>query len=274
MVVHSKAVPTVISVLLWLLISCSLSYGLQGDIDCLKSIKDSLEDPSGYLNATWNFDNNTEGFICRFTGIECWHPDENKVLTIQLSDMGLKGKFPPGIKNCSSLTRLDLSNNELFGPIPVEISKILPYATFLNLSSNNFSGQIPANVANVTYMNVLNLDHNRLTGRIPPELGMLPRLKTFTVADNLLTGPIPNFQFSIPADSFANNPGLCGKPLDPCQSTETRAHRGMIAVAAAGGVTVATMGVVIIIIIILVIKRSGYRSALVQPYNVRKEEEG
>ncbi|GLT50206.1 hypothetical protein SLA2020_237080 [Shorea laevis] len=274
MVVHSKAVPTVISVLLWLLISCSLSYGLQGDIDCLKSIKDSLEDPFGYLNPTWNFNNNTAGFICSFTGIECWHPDENKVLNVQLSDMGLKGKFPRGIQNCSSLTGLDLSNNELFGPIPVDISIILPFATSLKLSSNNFSGDIPVNLSNVTFMNVLNLDHNRLTGRIPPELSLLSRLKTFTVADNLLTGPIPNFPYSISADSFANNPGLCGKPLDPCQSAKKSAHPGMFAVAVAGGVTVATMGVVIIVIIILAIRRSGYRSALVQPYNVRKEEEG
>ncbi|GLT46085.1 hypothetical protein SLA2020_198700 [Shorea laevis] len=244
MVVHSKAVSTVISVLLWLLISCSLGYGLQGDIDCLKSIKSSLEDPFGYLNATWNFNNNTEGFICRFTGIECWHPDENRVLNIQLSDMGLKGKFPRGIQNCSSLTGLDLSNNELFGPIPVDISKIIPYATTLKLSSNNFSGEIPENLSNVTFLNVLNLDHNRLTGQIPPKLVLLSRLKTFTVADNLLTGPIPIFP-NIPADSFANNPGLCGKPLDPCQSPAASTHTGIIAGAAAGGVTVAAIGVVI-----------------------------
>ncbi|GLT94319.1 hypothetical protein SLE2022_120650 [Rubroshorea leprosula] len=244
MVVHSKAISTVISVLLWLLISCSLSYGLQGDIDCLKSIKSSLEDPFGYLNATWNFNNNTEGFICRFTGIECWHPDENKVLNIQLSDMGLKGKFPRGIQKCSSLTGLDLSNNELFGPIPVNISKIIPYATTLKLSSNNFSGDIPEDLSNVTYLNILNLDHNRLTGQIPPELGLLSRLKTFTVADNLLTGPIPIFLYSMPADSFANNPGLCGKPLDPCKSSATNTHT-VIAGVVAGGATVAAIRVVI-----------------------------
>ncbi|GLT46083.1 hypothetical protein SLA2020_198680 [Shorea laevis] len=239
--VHSKAVSTVISVLLWLLISCNLSYGFQSDIDCLRSIKGSLEDPFGYLNATWNFNNNTEGFICRFTGIECWHPNENRVLNIQLSDMGLKGKFPQGIKNCASLTGLDLSNNELFGPIPFDISKILPYATSLKLSSNNFSGEIPELLSNSTFLNVLNLDHNRLTGQIPPELGLLSRLKTFTVADNQLTGPIPRFQNPISADSFANNPGLCGKPLDPCQSPAASTHTGIIA----GVVTGTTICVVI-----------------------------
>ncbi|GKV50875.1 hypothetical protein SLEP1_g57555 [Rubroshorea leprosula] len=204
--------------LIWSLLSTA-SIGLQSDIDCLKSIKHSLEDPYGYLTATWDFNNNTDGFICRFTGVECWSPDENKVLNIQLSGMGLKGQFPRGISGCSSLTGLDLSNNELFGPIPSDISRILPFSTTLKLSSNNFSGEIPKSLANCTYLNVLNLDHNQLTGHIPPGIGLLRRLRTFTVANNLLYGPVPNFLNDISSDSFANNPGLCGSPLDPCKST-------------------------------------------------------
>lgn len=245
MEIHSKFFPIVISVLFWLLLSCSLCYGVQSDIDCLRSIKDSLQDPYGYLNSTWNFNNNTEGFICRFTGVECWHPDESKVLNIRLSDMDLKGRFPRGLKNCTSLTGLVLSNNKLFGPIPADIDSILHFATSLDLSSNNFSGEIPVALANVTYLNVLNLDNNRFTGMIPPVLGLLSRLKTFSVADNLLTGPIPKFQNVIPADSFANNSGLCGKPLDPCPAVSTSANSGIIAGAAAGGVIVAAVGVTV-----------------------------
>ncbi|GKV50880.1 hypothetical protein SLEP1_g57560 [Rubroshorea leprosula] len=203
-------------VLIWSLLS-PVSIGLVSDIDCLKSIKHSLEDPFGYLTATWDFNNNIEGFICRFTGVECWHPDENRVLNIQLSDMGLKGQFPRGISGCSSLTGLDLSNNELFGPIPSDISRIFPFSTTLKLSSNNFSGEIPKDLANITFLLVLNLDHNQLTGHMPPGIGLLCRLRTFTVANNLLYGPVPNFLNDISSDSFANNPGLCGSPLDPCK---------------------------------------------------------
>uniref|UniRef100_A0A7N2MUM5 Protein kinase domain-containing protein n=1 Tax=Quercus lobata TaxID=97700 RepID=A0A7N2MUM5_QUELO len=75
-----------------------ISNGVQSDIDCLKSIKHSLEDPYGYLNS-WNFNNITEGFLCNFNGVGCWHDDENKVLDISLSNMGLRGQFPRGIKN-------------------------------------------------------------------------------------------------------------------------------------------------------------------------------
>ncbi|OMP10853.1 hypothetical protein COLO4_04218 [Corchorus olitorius] len=120
----------------------ALSICLVDDISCLKSIKDSLDDPHDHLK-NWNFNNDTEGFICHFAGIECWHSDENKVLNIRLGNMGLKGQFPEGIKKCQSLTLLDLSNNELSGPIPSNISHIFRYGTSLDLSFNKFSGSVP-----------------------------------------------------------------------------------------------------------------------------------
>ena len=136
-----------------------ISNGLQSDIVCLMSIKASLEDPYGYLKDSWKFNNNTEGFICKFTGVECWHPDENKVLNLRLSDMGFRGQFPRGIKNCTSLTGLDLSSNEISGPLPFDIAEIVPFITGLNLSGNNFSGEIPKSIVNCTYLNVLTLEH-------------------------------------------------------------------------------------------------------------------
>uniref|UniRef100_A0A2N9I9W7 Integrase catalytic domain-containing protein n=1 Tax=Fagus sylvatica TaxID=28930 RepID=A0A2N9I9W7_FAGSY len=191
-----------------------ISNGVQSDIDCLKSIKDSFEDPYNYLNSSWNFNNDTEGFICKFTGVECWHPDENKVLNIRLSDMGLKGQFPRGIRNCSSLTGLDLSNNELSGPLPSDISSLLGFITSLDLSGNKFSGEIPESIANCTYLNVLKLDNNQLTGEIPPKIGLLNRLKIFNVSNN--KGLCGCFNFQV--DSYANNKGLCVGPLEPCET--------------------------------------------------------
>ncbi|GMI66328.1 BAK1-interacting receptor-like kinase 1 [Hibiscus trionum] len=246
MVLHRRVGAVSVSVLVWLLLGCSLSHASQDDIDCLKSIKDSLEDPFGYLNSTWSFNNNTEGFICRFTGIDCWHPDENRVLNIRLSDMGLKGVFPRGIEKCRSLTGLDLSSNRLYGSLPSNISGLIQFVTTLDLSSNNFSGEIPPALANCSFLNHLELNNNRLTGSIPPVLTLLNRMKTLTVSNNLLSGPIPSFNASLlTAENFAHNPGLCGKPLDPCQSTSGGPKTGIIAGAAVGGVTVAAIGVTI-----------------------------
>ncbi|KAL8146736.1 probably inactive leucine-rich repeat receptor-like protein kinase At5g48380 isoform X2 [Apium graveolens] len=199
-----------------------------------------MKDPLNSLY-NWDFNNNTEGFICRFNGIECWHENENRVLNIKLSDMGLKGEFPRGIADCSSVTGVDLSSNELNGTIPSDISKIIGYVTNLDLSSNDLSGTIPTNLANCSYLNVLKLDKNQLSGQIPPELALLDRMKTFTVANNRLSGPVPQFGSKISVDSYSGNPGLCGKPLDACKGSSKKSNTAVIAAAAVGGVIVAAL---------------------------------
>ncbi|CAJ2678296.1 unnamed protein product [Trifolium pratense] len=181
----------------------------------------SLEDPNNYLTSSWNLNNNTEGFICDFDGVECWHPDENRVLNLKLSNMGLKGQFPRGIVNCTSLTGLDLSVNDLSGPIPSDISEILRFVTTIDLSANRFTGEIPTALANCTYLNTLKLDDNMLTGEIPKEFASLIRLKTIDFADNQLYGEVPNFD-SVVKVNYANNRGLCGGSLRPCSSTRDK----------------------------------------------------
>ncbi|XP_042491777.1 probably inactive leucine-rich repeat receptor-like protein kinase At5g48380, partial [Macadamia integrifolia] len=163
--------------------------------------------------------------------------------------MGLKGQFPRGIENCTSLTGLDLSSNNLTGSIPSDISKRLPYVTSLDLSLNGFNGEIPLSLANCTYLNILKLDNNRFTGQIPLQLGLLNRIKTFSVANNLLSGQVPSFVNStIAADSYANNLGLCGKPLDPCKAVQSKSHGAVIvgSVIAGVAVTLFVVGVVLI----------------------------
>ncbi|KAK7363009.1 hypothetical protein VNO77_05137 [Canavalia gladiata] len=202
------------------LVCCLLSVvmigdGLDTDILCLKSIKDSLGDPFHYLSSSWNFDNQTEGFICRFNGVECWHPDENRVLNLKLSNMGLKGEFPRGIRNCSSLTGLDLSINGFTGLIPSDISELLPYATSIDLSSNKFNGEIPPSLANCSFLSILKLDNNILSGQIPQEFANLNRIKIITFTNNHLAGPVPEFTHRVSVD-YANNSDLCGGPLSTC----------------------------------------------------------
>ncbi|GAV68386.1 LRR_1 domain-containing protein/Pkinase_Tyr domain-containing protein/LRRNT_2 domain-containing protein [Cephalotus follicularis] len=244
MVRTSGASSVLIDAFFWLLVSFNLSYGSQLDVDCLRSIKDSLEDPDAHLKFSWNFDNGTEGFICNFDGVACWHPAENKVFSIQLSGFGLKGKFPRGLQNCTSLQNLDLSVNNLYGSIPSDISNLIAYVTTLDLSSNNFSGKIPVSLANITYLNVLKLDHNKLSGQIPSVFSMLSRIKIFSVSYNLLTGPVPSFNnTNISADSYSNNPGLCGKPLDSCQAASKGVNTAVIVSSAVGGLTIAAIGV-------------------------------
>ncbi|CAJ2645688.1 probably inactive leucine-rich repeat receptor-like protein kinase At5g48380 [Trifolium pratense] len=245
MVLSSRIFNTHVIVSFFLLISCSMTYGTDSDIFCLKSIHESLKDPNNYLE-NWNFDNKTEGFLCKFTGVECWHPDENRVLNLKLPNMGLKGEFPRGIRNCSSLTGLDFSLNSLSKAIPDDISNLLNFVVTLDLSSNDFTGVIPLSLANCTYLNSLKLDRNQLTGQIPLEFASLTRLKMFTVSNNLLTGQVPNFgkNVAITEADYANNSALCGPPLKACTAS-SKTNTAVIAGAAVGGVTLAALGVAV-----------------------------
>ncbi|KAK1431343.1 hypothetical protein QVD17_07800 [Tagetes erecta] len=189
------------------------SNAVESDIDCLRSIKESLED-SKQAFSTWDFSNNTEGFICRFVGVRCWSDEETRVFAISLQDAGLRGLFPVGIRNCTSMLDLDLSGNHISGSIPDNLANDLPYIVALDFSNNNLSGPIPPSIANFTFISYLRLDNNHLTGQIPSEFSKLRRLREFSVANNKLSGPIPTFPGTIFSEqSYANNLGLYVRPL-------------------------------------------------------------
>lgn len=201
----------------------------EDDIKCLQTIKKTVIDPHDYLY-TWNFNNNTPGFICNFLGIDCWHPNENRVLNIKLPGMSLQGSFPTGFEYCGRMTGLDLSDNNLSGNIPLNLSGWLPYLTSLDLSQNNFSGPIPAQLANCTYLNIIHLQENRLSGQIPWQLTRLERLKDFNVRSNLLSGPIPAFNHTLDASDFENNTALCGHPLKSCSDLPAKKSNPLVIV--------------------------------------------
>ncbi|KAL5231641.1 hypothetical protein ABZP36_030417 [Zizania latifolia] len=223
-------------------------FGSELDVQCLKTVFGSVVDPNGILKSSWNFgsSNVTAGYICKFTGVECWHPDENRVLSLRLGNLGLQGTFPQGLQNCSSMTGLDLSSNNFSGPIPLDISRQMPYLTSLDLSYNSFSGQIPQNISNMTYLNTLNLQHNQLSGELPQQFNLLSRLTSFNVADNRLSGPIPVNLQKFGASNFAGNQGLCGSPLDGCQASAKSKNTATIIGAVVGVVVVIIIGIIIV----------------------------
>lgn len=230
---ENRALRAIFQILFWLILS-KFCCGTPTDLQCLNLLKQSVKDPNN--NLAWNFDNKTEGSICKLNGVECWHPDENRVLNLRLSNMGLEGKFPSGLQNCTSLTGLDLSNNNFTGPIPTDIAVQLKFVTMLDLSYNHFSGDIPPNLSDCSYLNVINLQDNRLTGPIPWQLSRLNRLTTLNVADNLLSGQVPSFVNNISSTNLGNNPGLCGNPYSACTATNKKDSTGVIIGAAVGGV--------------------------------------
>lgn len=194
-------------------------------VECLRSVKSSLRDPRGSLSS-WNFSDTTSDgvdHICAsFDGVQC-SVDSKVVRSLSLGGMGLVGEFPRGLAYCIGLTGLDLSRNNISGSIPADVSRLIGSAVVVDLSHCKFRGEIPADVANCKFLSVLKLNNNYLTGRIPEALASLRWLKSFTVANNHLEGPVVvGFRGGayFPRESYAGNAGLCGGPLGSCEAGE------------------------------------------------------
>ncbi|KAF2323159.1 hypothetical protein GH714_033747 [Hevea brasiliensis] len=86
---------------------------------------------------------------------------------------------------------MDLSCNNRTGGIPAELGQ-LGWIHAMNLSHNHLAGFIPNKFSNLRQIESLDLSHNSLSGdQVPSELTALCFLAVFSVAYNNLTGRIP-----------------------------------------------------------------------------------
>lgn len=152
--------------------------------EVLITIFHSTDGPN-WLDATgWLGPPGTE---CDWYGIGC---SLNRVRKIELRDNQLKGPIPLELGKLSEMRTLDLAMNNLTGSIPPELGS-LSKLVYLLLFHNDLSGPIPPELGNLGDLYSFHVWHNRLSGRIPPEFGSLGSLEEFGLTANLLSGPIP-----------------------------------------------------------------------------------
>ncbi|KAB1201171.1 putative receptor protein kinase TMK1 [Morella rubra] len=144
---------------------------------------------------------------------------QNSPLLRNLSCMScnLAGQLPSFLGNLSSLANLKLSGNNLIGEIPASYRDMNLQILWLNnpngkgltgpidvvttmtslnslwLHGNQFTGEIPESIGNLTLLKDLNLNGNQLVGLIPDRLANM-ELDNLDLSNNRLMGPIPNFK--------------------------------------------------------------------------------
>ncbi|KAB2595749.1 receptor-like protein 12 [Pyrus ussuriensis x Pyrus communis] len=118
---------------------------------------------------------------------------------------------------------IHLSSNQLTGEIPNEIADLVGLVS-LNLSRNNLTGQITPKIGKLQSLDSLDLSNNQIHGTIPTSLFQISGLGKLDLSNNNLFGRIPmgtrlqNYEPS----AFAGNPLLCGIPLQQlCSPKET-----------------------------------------------------
>ncbi|KAL0010490.1 hypothetical protein SO802_005598 [Lithocarpus litseifolius] len=116
---------------------------------------------------------------CRIIGPKFpkWLQVQSKLTYVTLRNVGIEGTIPEEwISTISSqLTHLDLSNNQIEGNLPQQL--VFPNVTKLFLQNNSFSGPIPSNISDLMpSLQYLDLSENHL----------------YDLAENNLSGGIPD----------------------------------------------------------------------------------
>ena len=114
----------------------------------------------------------------------------NSISYLRLEGNNLAGQLPAELGDLGGLWALDLSHNDLTGPIPPGI-----YAEHeLDLSNNRLTGRIPDSLSGRSFRH-LDLSNNQLSGPLPAvEMGTFfgeQGKGQLYLNDNRLTGPIP-----------------------------------------------------------------------------------
>ncbi|XP_048570748.1 leucine-rich repeat receptor protein kinase HPCA1 [Triticum urartu] len=161
------------------------SHGLTDSQDT--SVLRALMDQWQNSPPTWGQSDDPCG-VSPWDGVTC---SNNRVISIKVSTMGIKGLLAADIGQLTELQSLDLSfNKDLGGVLTPTIGNLKQLATLI-LAGCSFHGNIPDELGSLPNLSYMALNSNQFSGKIPASLGNLSSLYWFDVADNQLTGPLP-----------------------------------------------------------------------------------
>ncbi|KAJ0980453.1 hypothetical protein J5N97_008708 [Dioscorea zingiberensis] len=120
---------------------------------------------------------------------------------LDLSKNQFTGNLSVIVKWGDEIEYIDLSHNQLAGPIPYLTSQ-LPSGVqsstgksnlqVLNLSGNHFNGSFPDDLGSLTAIQVLDISANDFSGPLPSTVSKLISLAVLDLSQNQFTGPLPS----------------------------------------------------------------------------------
>ena len=140
----------------------------------------------------------TRRTVCKWYGVKCEGLDVNddkdhagQISALNLTLNHVNGTIPfAELQTIPFLERIDLSQNQIVGTIPSEIT-LFPNLRTLYLRDNNMVGTVPSELGAMALLQNLDLGENQLSGTIPTELRQATRLRALGLDKNQLVGTIP-----------------------------------------------------------------------------------
>ncbi len=126
--------------------------------------------------------------------------ERDRVVSLQLSAVGLDGELPEMIGNLTALRRLDCSNNRLRGTLPESFGNLVSL-TYLDLDGNLLEA-LPASFTNLTNLTTAWLSRNQLS-TLPEGWERLTRLQHLFLQENQLE-QLPQSMYAIPSLKACN----------------------------------------------------------------------
>ena len=166
-------------------VSVGASAGPQNDREVLEVLYDSTWGESWTNRRNWK----TSTPLGDWYGVTT--DTAGRVTELDLSGNELTGPVPAALGDLELLQILNLGGNALTGPIADELGR-LENLKQLDLRNNALTGPVPVGLGRLTNLSSLSLWGNELTGRIPDALGNLAKLSWLSLDGNGLTGPIPS----------------------------------------------------------------------------------
>ncbi|CAK9134277.1 unnamed protein product [Ilex paraguariensis] len=207
-----------------------------------------------FLRVLWVVDNPLNGTISVSIG-----NFSTSLQNFAASNCTIKGDIPAeiGIGSLKVAIVIDLSSNQFSGDIPSTVGG-LQNVIKLFLDDNRLQGSIPESFSGLISLEFLDLSQNNLSGVIPKSLEALQRLTYFNVSFNRLRGEIPNGGpfMNFTKGSFMSNEAFCGAPwlqFPPCDSNShhrSKNRRVLLIVFASLGIASLVLALTIVLLLI------------------------